>query len=377
MLPSKYLALALLSMLLTGCAREAPPPEPLRAVRTVTVSTTEAGGSPEFAAEVRARTETRLSFRVGGKLVQRPVEPGQQVKAGQLLASLDPQDLRLGQDAARAALASAQSSHALAAADFRRFKELFDQGFIGAAEFERREAAMKSAQAQLDQARAQAAVQGNQAAYSRLRADVDGVVIAVDAEPGMVLAAGAPVLRLAHDGARDVVFAVPEDQVAGIQALAATPGRFKVRPWGDPQALLPASIREISAAADPATRTFQVKADIGNGAALRLGQTATVVVDMPRTVGVTKLPLSALKEEKGASHVWLVDPTTMTVRLQAVDVLGADGNDAVIGAGLNAGQVVVTAGVHVLTPGQKVKFYVDPSVASVATVPAVTPVRVK
>jgi RND family efflux transporter MFP subunit len=377
MLRIEFLALALLSSILAGCARETPPPEPLRAVRTATVSATDAGGSPEFAAEVRARTETRLSFRVGGKLVRRLVEPGQQVQAGQLLASLDPQDLRLGQDSARAALAAAQSNHALAAADFKRFKELHDQGFIGAAEFERREAAMKSAQAQLDQARAQAAVQGNQAAYASLRADVAGVVTAVDAEPGMVVAAGAPVLRLAHDGPRDVVFAVPEDQVAAIQALAATPGRFNVRPWGDAQTLLPATIREISAAADPTTRTFQVKADIGNGASLRLGQTATVVVDMPRTVGVTKLPLSALKEDKGASHVWIVDPATMTVRLQVVDVLGADGNDAVIGAGLKPGQVVVTAGVHVLTPGQKVKFYVDPTVASAAAAPAVTPVRVK
>lgn len=377
MMRIELLTLGLPLLLLAGCARELPPPEPMRAVRTVTVSAVDAGSNPEFAAEVRARTETRLGFRVGGKLVQRLVEPGQQVKAGQLLARLDPKDLRLGQDAARAALAAAQSSHALAAADFKRFKELFDQGFIGAAEYERREAAMKSTQAQLDQARAQAAVQGNQADYSSLRADVAGVVTAVDAEPGMVVAAGSPVLRLAHDGPRDVVFAVPEDQVAAIQALAAMPGRFKVRPWGDPQQLLPATIREVSAAADPATRTFQVKADVGNGAALRLGQTATVVVELPRTVGVTKLPLSALKEDKGASHVWLVDPATMTVRLQAVEVLGADGNDAVIGAGLRPGQVVVTAGVHVLTPGRKVKFYVDPSMASVASVPAATPVRVK
>jgi multidrug efflux system membrane fusion protein len=374
---NKLLAFCLFSMVLAGCTRQEAAPEPLRAVRTVTVSAADAGASPEFAGEVRARTETKLSFRVGGKLVQRLVEPGQQVKAGQLLASLDPQDLRLGQDAARAALAAAQSGHALAAADFRRFKELYEQGFIGVAEFERREAAMKSAQAQFDQARAQAAFQGNQAEYSSLRADVAGVVTAVDAEAGMVVAAGAPVLRLAHDGPRDVVFSVPEDQVAAIQALAATPGRFNVRPWGDTKAVLPATIREISAAADAATRTFQVKADIGSGAPLRLGQTATVVIDLPRTVGVTKLPLSALKEEKGASHVWRVDPVTMTVQLQAVEVLGADGNQAVIGAGLSPGQVVVTAGVHVLTPGQKVKFYVDPTLASAAAQPAVTPVRVK
>jgi len=369
-------ALVLSACVLAACSRNEPAPEPIRAVKTVTVSPADAGGKLEFAAEVRARTETRLGFRVGGKLVQRPVEVGQQVKAGQVLASLDAQDLRLGQDAARAALAAAQSGHALAAADFRRHKDLHDQGFIGAAEFERREAAMKSAQAQLDQARAQAAVQGNQAGYSSLRADVDGVITAIEAEPGMVVMAGAPVLRLAHDGPRDVVFAVPEDQVAAIQALAATPGHLKLKLWGADQTLLPARIREVSAAADPLTRTFQVKAEVADSKALRLGQSGTVLLEMPRTVGVTRLPLSALKEEKGASHVWLVEPVAMTLRLQPVEVLGAEGNEAVIGAGLSAGQVVVTAGVHVLTPGQQVKYYVDPSVAT-AVGSAPTPVRVK
>jgi RND family efflux transporter MFP subunit len=376
MLRYPYLALGLLSVALVGCSRPEPPPEPLRAVRTLTVASSDAGGTQEYAAEVRARTETRLGFRVGGKLVQRLVEPGQAVKAGQLLASLDAQDLRLGQEAAQAGLAAAQASHALAWADFKRYQELHAQGFIGKAEFERREAAMKSAQAQLEQAQAQARVQGNQTAYASLRADAAGVITAVDAEPGMVVAAGAPALRLAHDGPRDVVFSVPEDQVSSLQALAATPGRLKVRLWGDEQTLLPATIREISAAADPLTRTFQVKADVGRSAGLRLGQTATLLVELPRTAGVIRLPLSALKEHQGTSHVWLVEPSAMTLRLQPVQVLGADGNEAVIGGGLRPGQVVVTAGVHVLTPGQKVRFYVDPSVASALPATA-TPVSLK
>ncbi|MBN8490885.1 MAG: efflux RND transporter periplasmic adaptor subunit [Burkholderiales bacterium] len=377
---NRHLLAAILgaTFVLAACSRPEPPPEPLRAVRTVTVGSTDAGGELEFAGEVRARTETRLGFRVSGKLVQRPVDPGQQVKAGQLLAALDPQDLRLNQDAARAALAAARSAHALAEADFRRFKELRDQGFIGAAEFERREATLKSAQAQLDQAQAQAAVQGNQAGYASLVADRAGTITAVEAEPGMVVAAGTPVLRLAHDGPRDVVFSVPEDQVTAIQALAATPGRIQVRLWGDEHTALPARVREVSAAADPLTRTFQIKADIGDASKLRLGQTATVRVELPRTVGVTKLPLSALKEQGGASHVWLVDPASMTVQLQPVGVLGAEGNEAVIGTGLKPGQVVVTAGVHVLTPGQKVKFYVDPTAAGSSTLSSpATPVRLK
>lgn len=370
--------LALISLAaLSACSRPEPAPDPVRAVRTVTIASQTAGGTHEYAGEVRARTESRLGFRVGGKIVRRAADLGDTVKAGQVLAQLDPQDLQLGQESARAALAAAQVNLDQAAADFRRFKDLRDQGFISSAELERRETTLKSAQAQLAQARAQNSVQGNQAAYASLVADAKGVITGVDAEPGMVVAAGSPVVRLAHDGPRDVIFSVPEDQVGLIKQLSGVPGRFKVRLWGADAAPLAANIREISAAADPVTRTFLVKADIGQ-AAVRLGQTATVLVEMPQTAGIVKLPLSALKEEQGKSIVWLVDRSSMTVRAQPVQVAGADGNEAVIASGLQTGQVVVTAGVHVLNPGQKVKFYVDPGVpsASAAAMPA-TAVTVK
>jgi len=372
MKPFVVLVIASLATL-AACSRQEPAPDPVRAVRTATIAPQTAGGVHEYAGEVRARTESRLGFRVGGKIVRRNADLGDAVKAGQQLAQLDPQDLRLGQDAARAAMSAAQVNFDQAAADFKRFKELRDQGFISSADLERRETALKAAQAQLEQARAQNSVQGNQAAYASLVADAKGVITGVDAEPGMVVAAGAPVLRLAHDGPRDVVFSVPEDKVGLIKQLSSTPGRFKVRLWGNSAESLPASVREISAAADPVTRTFLVKADIGN-ASVRLGQTATVLVELPQTAGVTKLPLSALKQEQGSSIVWVVDRASMTVRAQPVVVAGADGNEAVIASGLEAGQVVVTAGVHVLNPGQKVKLYVDPGAppASAASAAALT-----
>ena len=350
--------------LLAACSKTETAPDPVRAVRTTTISPQTAGGAYEYAGEVKSRTESRLSFRVGGKMLKRAVDLGDVVKAGQVLAQLDPQDLRLGQDAARATVAAAQASYDQNAADFKRYKDLHDQGFIGPAELDRRDAALKTARAQLDQAKAQSNVQGNQAGYAALLADASGVITGVDIEPGMVVTAGTPVLRLAHDGPRDVVFSVPEDKVGLVKALAAQPGRFKVRLWGADAQLLPASIREISAAADSVTRTFLIKADIGSTAAngVRLGQTATVLMELPQTAGVTKLPLSALREEQGKSTVWLVDRDSMTVKSQPVTLAGADGNDAVITAGLAPGQVVVTAGVHVLNPGQKVKFYVDPGV---------------
>lgn len=364
---------------LAACSKTETAPDPVRAVRTLTVSAQSAGGSYEYAGEVRARTESRLSFRVGGKMLKRMVDLGDTVKAGQVLAQLDPRDLRLGQDSARAALGSAQATVDQNAADFKRYKDLFDQGFIGAAELDRREWNVKTARAQLDQAKAQANVQGNQAAYATLVADASGVITGVDLEPGMVAAAGTPVLRLAHDGPRDVVFSVPEDKVGLVKAVAQQPGRFKVRPWGAGGEPFAAVIREISAAADPVTRTFLIKADIGNAATtgVRLGQTATVVMELPQTAGVTKLPLSALREEQGRSTVWVVDRASMTVKAQDVKLAGADGNEAVITAGLAPGQVVVTAGVHVLNPGQKVKFYVDPGAPSASTAPAGTAVSVK
>jgi multidrug efflux system membrane fusion protein len=364
---------------LAACSKTEPAPDPVRAVRTLTVSSQTAGGTYEYAGEVKARTESRLSFRVGGKMLKRLVDLGDTVKAGQLLAQLDAQDLRLGQEAARASVAAAQASYDQNAADFKRYQALADKGFIGPAELERREMAMKTARAQLDQARAQSSVQGNQAGYASLLADAAGVVTGVELEPGMFASAGTPVLRLAHDGPRDVVFSVPEDKVAVVKALAAVPGRFTVLLWGAGGEPLSATIREIAAAADPVTRTFLIKADIGNAGGVRLGQTASVLMVLPQIAGVTKLPLSALREAQGKSAVWLVDRTSMTVKSQDVQLAGADGNEAVITSGLAPGQIVVTAGVHVLSPGQKVKFYVDPGMpsGSAASAPVATPVGVK
>jgi membrane fusion protein, multidrug efflux system len=355
------MAVGALALSLVACSKPEPAAEPIRAVRTLTVATANVAQSQEFAAEVKARVETRLGFRVGGKLVARPAGLGDTVKAGQVLARLDPQDLRLAQDAARAGVAAAQANVDQAQADLRRFKELKDQGFISGAELERRETAAKSAAAQLEQAGSQLAVQGNQAQYTVLAATAAGVITAIEAEPGAVVSAGSTILRLAQDGPRDIVFAVPEDRIAALRALTQVPGAFAVRVWGSRDAV-PATIHEIAAAADPVTRTFLVKADVGAKAssALKIGQTATVLMRAP-AAPATKLPLTALREDKGQSSVWLVDTASMTVKAHPVQIAGADGNDAVVSGGLAPGQVVVTAGVHVLTAGQKVKLYNEPA----------------
>jgi multidrug efflux system membrane fusion protein len=372
--PAATLAASLLPLVLAACSRSAPPPEPVRAVKTVVVTPASTGSTYEYAGEIRARVESRLGFRVGGKMVERPVNVGDTVRAGQVLARLDPRDLRLGEDVARAAVASAAVNLQQAEADFRRYRDLKDQGFISGAELERRETTLKVAQAQVAQARAQSGVQGNQAAYAALTADVAGVVTGVDVEPGMVVSAGTPVLRLAHDGPRDVVFSVPEDKVALVQSIAARQTPVQVSLWSSSGNTVPATIREISAAADPVTRTFLVKADLGAASpAPRLGQTATVAIAAPRMAGIARIPLSALREHHGASSVWVVEPASMTVAARPVRVGGGEGNEAIVLAGLAPGDRVVTAGVHVLSPGQKVRLYADPGAPLAA---ASAPVRI-
>lgn len=362
-------SLVSLSLLgLAGCSRKEAPPEPVRAVRTTTVTGSQTTASHEYAAEIRARTESRLGFRVGGKLQSRAVNLGDAVRPGQVLAQLDAQDLRLGQEAARAATAAAQTNLDQVSADYKRFKELRDQGFIGAAELERRETAVKTARAQLDQAKAQAAVQGNQAGYATLVADAAGVVTAVEAEPGQVVSAGTPVVRLAHDGPRDAVFAVPEDRVGALRQLLGQAGALTLQPWGGGEPVK-ATVREVAAAADPVTRTFLVKADVGN-APVRLGQTASLKVTGQTVAGVIRLPLTAVAEAKGQTVVWLLDRGQMTVRSQPVVVAGADGNTVVIRQGVKPGDEVVVAGTHVLTPGLKVKPFVELAAAAPKVVTA-------
>jgi RND family efflux transporter MFP subunit len=342
------------ALLLAGCSPKPAADEPVRAVKVVTISPSTYGAAYEFSGEVKPRIESRLGFRVGGKITRRQVEVGQRVKPGQVLAELDPQDFRLAADAARAQVASAQTNRDLAAADLKRFSALKDQGFISGAELERRDTTLKAAQASLDQAQAQLNSQGNQAGYTRLVADVAGVVTAIEAEPGQVVAAGTPVVRVAQDGARDVVFAVPEDRVADIKPGVAV----DVRVWAQARDVA-GTVREVAASADPITRTFTVKVTLEDAAALPLGSTVYVKVKSLGDTGaqVIKLPTSALRQEGQATAVWILDEASMTVKSQAVQVVTADGNDAVIGAGLQPGMKVVSAGVHVLSAGQKVTLY--------------------
>ena len=358
------LALVAVTMVLAACGKAPPPPEPIRAVKVVTVGATSFQSGYEFSGEVKPRVESRLGFRVAGKIIKRHVELGQAVKAGTVLAQLDPQDYRLAADAARAQVAAATTHRDLAAADYKRYVALREQNFISGAELERRETAFKAAQAQLEQAQAQLAARGNQAAYTSLVADAAGVITAVEAEQGQVVSAGQPVVRIAQDGPRDVVFSVPEDKVAQVK-----PGSdVGVRLWSD-NTRINGKVREVAAAADPVTRTYAVKVSIDGNGAPPLGATVHVSPKSLSMAGtpVIKLPTSALRKEGNGTAVWVLDRQAMTVKSQPVQIATADGNEAVIASGLQPGMLVVTAGVHVLSPGQKVAIWRERSAVNPAT----------
>ncbi len=356
--------LALLACLvLQACSKPVPADEPVRAVKVFTVGLDAMQSGAEYAGEVRSRVESRLGFRVSGKLLRRNVELGQHVRAGELLAQLDPQDFKLAADGARAQVSAAATNRDLALADYKRYKDLREQNFISAAELERRDTALKAAQAQVDQAQAQLASLGNQTGYANLVADVAGVVTSVDAEPGQVLAAGTPVLRIAQDGARDVVFSVPEDKVGKLKVGS----QVQVQAWAAEQRAT-ATVREVAASADPVTRTFTVKVALSGPETWPLGSTVTV---LPRALDrsgppVLKLPTSALQHDGEKAAVWVLEKATMTVRLQPIVIATADGNEIVVAQGLEPGMLVVSVGAHVLNPGQKVTIYQPKQAATVA-----------
>ena len=343
-------ALAAFLTTLVACSKTEAPQEPLRSVKLLTVSGGDLNVLGEYSAEIRARVESRLGFQVGGKLVQRPAELGQRVSAGQLLALIDGQDYQLAAQAAQAQVSAAQSQRDLAAADFKRFEALKAQNFISGAELERRDTTLKAADAALNQAKAQAQAQSNQAGYTRLMASHAGVVTGVDAEVGQVVSAGQPVLRLAHDGPRDAVFAVSESM-----ALALKVGQTMQATLVSTGQTLQGKVRELAASADPVTRTYAVKLALDASERLPLGATVNVLAAhlQGSQSAVIKLPTSALRQEGASTAVWLLDEASMTVNTQVVQVGSVDGNEVVITSGLKPGKKWWRRGCMCCRPARK------------------------
>ncbi|WP_295361821.1 efflux RND transporter periplasmic adaptor subunit [Arenimonas sp.] len=346
----RWILSAGLLALLSGCGGDADTEAPARPAWVVQASAQ--GAAPTaYAGEVRARHEPALAFRIGGKIARRQAEVGERVKAGQALAELDASDVALQREAAQAQLASAEADLALAKSELDRYQQLLDQQLVSRSLFDARKSQYDAAEARVRQARAQARVSVNQADYAVLRAPADGLVAQRLAEAGQVVAAGQSVFVLAEDGPREVAISIPERE-----ASAFAVGRpLVVELWSLPGQRFPGQLREIAPAADPQARTFAARVAFDPGdAVVDLGQSARVYANGGDHAVVT-VPLSALYEKDGAAALWVVDPAALTVSLRPVQV-GAYGESGVpVTAGLQPGEWVVAAGVHLLLEGQKVR----------------------
>lgn len=341
-----------LSLPACGDAPEAPPPP--RPVKLMTVGSAAVGPTIELAGEVRARIESRLGFRVGGKIITREVEAGQRVKRGQVLARIDPRDYQLALQAAQSNRAAAGQELARARSDLARFESLKQQGYVSAAELDRARTVLAAATAAHEQATSLLGLEENRHADAALRADASGVIVSVHADVGEVVEIGVPVMVLAQDGAREIAVEFAEDRSPLARVASA-----EAYLWANPAQRFPATLRELSASADPVTRTFRARYSIKAPAeALALGQSATLVLKVPTdprlSAGIVRLPSTALVGDHGASTVWVFDPAASVVKRQPVQVAGLDGNDVLI-AGLADGAQVVIAGTHKLAEGQHVR----------------------
>lgn len=357
-LPMQIALLALVASV-SGCSKPVPKVEEIRPVRTIQLDAQQAEVAAEFSGDVRVQVESRLGFRVGGKIAARKVDVGSLVKRGQVLMQLDPQDLQLMQAQAQAALQAAQSNRDLARAELSRYQELRNKNFVSQAVLDAKQTTYKAAESNVAQARAAYAAQSNQTGYAALLANVDGVVTKVDAEVGQVVAAGTPVVWVAQAGEKEVVVGIPEDKVANLRNITDV----RVRIWANPQAVLQGKLRELSPVADPITRTYTAKVTILNAPSeVKLGMTAYVSFVAKTSDAMFSVPLTALLQDKAATAVWLVE--NGSVRLVPVQIGGTSGDDVLLASGVAAGQTIVTAGVNLLKAGQKVKILENSTASS-------------
>lgn len=341
------LLLAACCTLLAACGSDVPPSAAARSV-LVQPAASSATGSGIYTGEIRARHEIDLAFRVGGKLAARLVDAGAEIKAGQPLARLDPADLQLAAQAAAAQLAAAESDAATASAERERYVGLLGKKFVSQAAFDAKDNARNSAQARLQQARAQNQISSNQSSYGTLSSEFPAVVTAVLAEAGQVVSAGQPVLRIARPEEKEVQIAVPESRLAEVRAAKS----MAVRLWAAPQMTLRGELRELSPAADPQTRTYAARIRIANPPPeVRLGMTARVALDAAGGENLL-VPLGAVLDQGRGARVWIVADGKAEPRPVRIVRFQEDG--VLIDEGLKAGELVVIAGAGKLVAGQAV-----------------------
>ena len=349
------LGFAVLALAATGCAKQEPVAEAVRPVVLAQVVAGSGGETAVFAGEVKPRFESDLAFRIPGKVVERLADAGTRVTKGQVLARLDPADVGLQAQAARAQVAAAQTEFDFAQAEFQRYQTLLEQKFISASALDAKRNTMNSNRAKLEQAKANLAVTQNQAGYATLVAPEDGVITAVSAEAGQVVGAGQVVMRHARETEREVAIAVPEARLAELSRAE----QILVVLVAEPTKPYRAKVREIAPAVDPVTRTFAVRVSVTEVApALQWGMTANVVLAAHGASTESLLPSTSVYQTvDGKPAVWVFDPAAGKVTLRPVTIAQYREDGSVVGSGLAAGEWVVATGANKLYEGQHVRPY--------------------
>ena len=355
LLPAAIAAL----FLLAGCKGKEPEVkvDTPRPVRSVVAKATASAGVLSLPGEIRPRIESRLGFRVGGKLLQRNVSVGDRVVPGQVLARLDPTDLAPALQAQQAQLESARTDRDLAAVELDRLRSLKNQNYISQGSLDRQQATYDSAVSRFNAAQAQLRQARNAIDFQVMHADATGVVTAVEAEVGQVVTAGQPVIRVAQTAEREVAVNIPEADLDDVRRVKAW--SVLVPALGD--RVIAAKIRELSPIADPASRTYAARLTLsGNLDDIALGMTALVQSSAQGGPSYIVLPLSALYSRDGKTQVWRVDPGKRTVEPVEVTTAGLLDDSVRIASGISAGDRIVTAGANLLLPGQPVRLLDDP-----------------
>jgi len=347
---SVLLVTAVLS-LVSACSGD-PPPEPeIRPVRVLTVDTRVAGQSVSLVGTVQAENEINQSFRIDGRIIERTVNVGDTVRAGQLIARLDSQNEETSLNAARAQLAAARAQFIEADNHFVRMRDLIAENAVSRSQFDQAEANRTAASSQVESAQAQVTLASNRLGYTRLESSASGVVTFQGAEPGEVVAAGRTIVQVAREGARDAVFDVP----AAIKDSAPENARITVALTGAPDVRAEGRVREVAPRADAVTGTFRIRiALIDPPAAMRLGTTVTGSMKLTDAAGI-EIPAVAVTRSGGRPSVWVVNPADGSVTSRDIGIGSSNPERVVVSSGLDPGDVIVIAGVHALRPGQKVR----------------------
>jgi RND family efflux transporter MFP subunit len=352
-LSQTVLPLAALSMLLAACEPSSDATAPsARPVRTLTVEKRDAGVPITLTGRIAAEDEVALGFRISGRLIESDLKLGNRVQAGQVVARLESQNELNALRTAQASLAAAQGQLTQARNHFERQDTLLGQGWTTRANHDQAKQAQQTAQSQVDAAEAQLKAAHDLVSFTELKADAPGVVTAVGPAAGAVIQAGQMIVKLARQDGRDAVFDVPAQLIRS----APTDPQITVTLPDDPKVTAQGRVREVAPQANPVTRTFEVKVGLTNPPPeMRLGATVIGRMEM-EAVPVITIPATALTKFNRQPAVWIVDPAKQTVSMRNVDVLRFDQGTVAVSQGLDTGEVVVTAGVQALHPGQKVRL---------------------